>query len=73
MTNLCGDIDIELSDLERIEIFWKGAPVPGKTLGKHDSRDVLNTFHEAHHDVAMFLFAGSESHATVPHDDGRDT
>ena len=69
---LAGDIHVEVSLRQRVEVFGVGLPGPGQALGQHRERNVLDAFHQPDQPVVIFGLAGREADAAVAHHHGGD-
>ena len=71
--NLCRNIDVVRATLDLVEVLGEALPLPAQTFVQRCARNVFDAFHEFDEPLAIAFSNGSESDATVAHDNGGDT
>ena len=64
---LRGDVDVELTCIQRIEIFGEGLPVPGQAFDHDHLGHVFDAFHELDQDFALIGLARRKTDAAISH------
>ena len=63
-----GNVNVELTCIQRIEIFREGFPVPGQSFDHDHLWNVFHAFHELDQDLALIGLARRETDAAIAHD-----